>query len=291
MEYYDGRLCVTMHELVGNGIMSEPNYKQMARRGRFEMARQGKGAGNYALIVLDSLPDKYRAKAEEVLGNGDEVLVAGWFRENYQLDQAAVKFFLDWASQYPSDQATAEKAREYAINASVINACIRLYDRASTAQRMMGKSYQWEKMAKAIESLREQFGHTLPSSPYRFRKKVAQFRKEGYGSLISGKYGNQSARLMTYKEERVILGIAGLENQPYNTTVREMYIMFLCGELEVYDIETGECFNPDEFAKKGQEPWIPSDATIANYLNRPKNKYLLEQRHRSRMAFYHVNTH
>ena len=58
MEYYDGRLCVTMHELVGNGIMSEPNYKQMARRGRFEMARQGKGAGNYALIVLDSLPDK-----------------------------------------------------------------------------------------------------------------------------------------------------------------------------------------------------------------------------------------
>ena len=288
MEYYDGRLCVRPSELFENGIVTESNYRNWINRDRVEVARRGGGSkDSYALIVLDSLPDKYRAKAEEVLGNGDEVLVAGWFRENYQLDQAAVKFFLDWASQYPSDQATAEKAREYAINASVINACIRLYDRASTAQRMMGKSYQWEKMAKAIESLREQFGHTLPSSPYRFRKKVAQYRKEGYGSLISGKYGNQSARLMTHKEERVILGIACLENQPYNTTVREMYIMFLCGELEVYDIETGECFNPDEFAKKGQEPWIPSDATIANYLNRPKNKYLMEQRHRSRMAFYH----
>lgn len=285
MEYYGGRLCVSMHELVGNGIMSEPNYKQMARRGRFEVARQGKGAGNYALIVVDTLPTRYLDEVKEKLGTGDEILLAGWLRENYERDQAAVAWFNDRAKT-GVDLKEAKK-EECIVNASVLNCCIRLHERATTLQKLAGESYQWEKMAAAIEGLREQFGHTLPTSVFRFRKKVAQYRREGYNCLLSGKFGNQCARRMTHLEEQVILGIACLENQPYNTTVREMYIMFLTGELDVYDITTGELFDPENFAKKGDEPWIPSDATIANYLNRPKNKMLIEKRHRSRTAFMH----
>jgi hypothetical protein len=285
MEYYGGRLCVSMHELVGNGIMSKPNYKQMARRGRFEVARQGKGAGNYALVVVETLPSRYLDEVKEKLGTGDEVLVAGWLRENYERDQAAVAWFNDRTKT--GVDLKAAKKEECIVNASVLNTCIRLYERASTAKRLMGESYGWEKMATAIEGLREQFGHTLPTSVFRFRKKVAQYKREGYPCLLSGKFGNQSARRMTHLEEQVILGIACLENQPYNTTVREMYIMFLTGELEVYDINTGELFDPDNFAQKGEEPWIPSEATIANYLNRPKNKILIEKRQRSRTDFMH----
>lgn len=285
MEYYGGRLCVSMHELVGNGIMSEPNYKQMARRGRFEVARQGKGAGNYALVVVDTLPTRYLDEVKEKLGTGDEILLAGWLRENYERDQAAVAWFNDRAKT-GVDLKDAKK-EECIVNASVLNCCIRLHERATTLQKLAGESYQWEKMAAAIEGLREQFGHTLPTSVFRFRKKVAQYRREGYSCLLSGKFGNQCARRMTHLEEQVILGIACLENQPYNTTVREMYIMFLTGELDVYDITTGELFDPENFAKKGDDPWIPSDATIANYLNRPKNKMLIEKRHRSRTAFMH----
>lgn len=276
---------MSMHELVGNGIMSEPNYKQMARRGRFERARQGKGVGNYALIVVDSLPTRYQNEVKEKLGPGDEIMLAGWLRENYQRDQAAVAWFND-RSKTGVELKDAKK-EECIVNASVLNCCIRLHDRAATLQKLAGESYQWEKMAAAIEGLREQFGHTLPASTFRFRQKVAQYRREGYSSLLSGKFGNQSARRMTRREEQVVLGIACLENQPYNTTVREMYIMFLTGELEVYDITTGELFEPESFAKKGEDPWIPSDTTIANYLNRPKNKLLIENRHRSRTAFMH----
>lgn len=109
MEYYDGRLCVRPSELFENGIVTESNYRNWINRDRVEVARRGGGSkDSYALIVLDSLPDKYRAKAEEVLGNGDEVLVAGWFRENYQLDQAAVKFSL---TGHPSIRATRRPLR------------------------------------------------------------------------------------------------------------------------------------------------------------------------------------
>ena len=291
MEYYDGRICIRPSELEAAGIMTQEYCRQLASRGRLTMARRGGGAKNhYALVVVDSLPTQHLEEVKEKLGSGDEVLAAGWFRENYERDQAAVTWFND-RNKCPIEFKDEKKRRQWVeecvVNASVLNCCIRLHSRASDFQRILGNTYQWEKMTKAVESLREQFGHTLPTSMFRFRKKVAQYRKEGYASLISGKFGNQTARRMTHREEQVILGIACLENQPYNTTVREMYIMFLTGGLDVYDITTGELFDPETFAKKGEEPWIPSDATIANYLNRPKNKMLIEKRHRSRTAFMH----
>ena len=265
--------------------MTQEYCRQLASRKRLEVARPGGGKGNYALVVVDSLPTQYLDEVKEKLGTGDEILLAGWLRENYERDQAAVVWFND-RSKTGVDLKEAKK-EECIVNASVLNCCIRLHERAITLQKLAGESYQWEKMAAAIEGLREQFGHTLPTSVFRFRKKVAQYKREGYPCLLSGKFGNQCARRMTHLEEQVILGIACLENQPYNTTVREMYIMFLTGELEVYDITTGELFNPENFAKKDDEPWIPSDATIANYLNRPKNKALIKNRHLSRTVFMH----
>lgn len=274
-----------MRDLVEHGIMTKANYGQMAFRGDFTVARQGKGKGNYALVVVDTLPDKYRDQVALIFPDSEAVMVAGWVRENYQRDQAAVVFFND-RNQTGLD-LKQEKKEELIVNASVLNTCIRLYERAKTMQRLMGNDYHWEKMADAIKSLQQQYGHTLPTSPHRFRKKVAEYRKNGYASLLSGKFGNQCARRMSSLEERVVVSIACLENQPYNTTVREMYEMFVYGELEVWDYETGEVLDPSRFARKGEAPWIPSEATIANYLNKQKNKIIIESRHRSRMTFLH----
>ena len=285
LEYYRGKKCVPLRDLEKHGVMTGANYRQMVKRGDITPARTGGGKGNYVLVVVDSLPDKYRDQVALIFPDSDAVMVAGWIRENYQRDQAAIVFFND--RDKTGIDLKPEKKEELIVNASVLNTCIRLHDRAKTAQRLMGKDYKWEKMSAAIESLREQYGHTLPTSTHRFRKKVAEYRKEGYISLLSGKFGNQCARRMSALEERVVVSISCLENQPYNTTVREMYEMFVYGELEVWDYETGEVLDPSRFARKGGEPWIPSEATIANYLNKPKNKLLIESRHRSRMAFMH----
>ncbi len=285
MEYFEGRKCIRPIELEEAGIMTQEYCRQLASRKRVEMARSGRGKGNYALVVVDSLPTQYLDEVHRIFGKGDEMMLAGWLRDNYERDQAAVAWFNDRANT--GIDFTRKQKEECIVNASVLNCCIRLYERASMCQRLAGESYRWEKMAAAIEGLKKLFGHTLPTSPFRFRKKLAQYRKDGYASLISGRFGNQCARRMSLREERLVLSIACLENQPYNTSVREMYIMFLCGELEVWDYDTGEVLDPETFAKKGQDPWIPSEATIANYLNRPKNKILIEARHRSWSDFYH----
>ena len=57
----------------------------------------------------------------------------------------------------------------------------------------MGKKYDWICMSSAIESLKVQLGHTLPSSASRFRKKVNNYRKHGYTALLSAKFGNKNA--------------------------------------------------------------------------------------------------
>ena len=285
MEYFGNTLCISARELVDASVMTQSSYKAMAARGRINVVRPGKGLGSYALVAVDSLPSKYKAKVEELYPDGDRTRLAGWVKSNYETDQSAVAFFHDKAQT--GIDLPADKIQEYIINASVLNTCIVLYNRASTAQRLFGGKYDWEQMAATIESLRDQFGHTLPASTLRFRKKVAEYKRDGYSCLISGKFGNQSARKVDHKTERLILGIAVLPNKPFNTNVAEMYNQFVCGELDVYDPETGELFNPDDFTDKNGEPQVLSETTINNYLNKPKNRVLIEHKLSSFTTFMH----
>ena len=254
MEYYGNKLCVSYKELIDGGIMSVPNYKAMSSRGRFDVVRRG-NRSSCALIAVDSLPESYREEVRRKYPDGAMVLLVGWVNSNYELDQGAVVYFHD--------------------------------DRAKDYRKLMGEKYDWSMMAEAIEVLRDELHHTLPKSTLRFRKKVNEYRKEGYGCLISGKFGNQSARKVDYKTERLILAIACLPNKPYNTSVLEMYNMFVTGELDVYDPETGELLNPDDFVDKTGEPKALSEATITNYLNKPKNRVLIEHRLTSFTTFMH----
>lgn len=285
MEYYGNRLCISMRDLVDGGIMSEPNYKQLASRGRFEVVRNGRGQGCYALVAVDSLPQRYQDKVNEVYPGGAQARLEGWIKSNYEVDQAATAFFFDKGKCGVA--LTADKAKEYITNASVLNTCIKLYERASTAQRLFGGKYDWSMMTTTIETLRKHFGHTLPASTLRFRKKVNDYKANGYACLISGKFGNQSARKVDHKTERLILSLAVQPNKPWNTNVLELYNAFVTGEFEVWDIETGELLDPENYTDKNGEPMVLSEATICNYLNKPKNKVLIEHRLTNYTTFMH----
>lgn len=287
MEYYGNRLCISARELVDGGVVSQSNYQNWVNRGRIDVVRRGGGAvGQYALVAVDSLPRDYKAKVQALYPDGDLTHLKGWVCSNYETDQTAVVFFHDKSKtgvELPQD-----KIHEYVVNASVLNCCIRLYERAATAQKLFGGKYNWEQMAKTIEALREEYSHTLPASTLRFRKKVNEYKRDGYGSLISGKFGNQSARKVDYRTERLILSLAVLPNKPYNSTTHDNYLSFVCGELDVFDPKTGELFNPNDWTDpKTGEPKELSESTICNYLNKPANKVLIEQSLTSWTTFMH----
>ena len=288
MEYYNNRLCISMRELVDGGVMSASNYKALAARGRMDVVRRGGGsANNYALIAVASLPDAYQTKLKALYPDPSLEVLLAWLDANYEVDQQAVAYYNNWKAQSGHEYATDEHVQEYVTNASVLNACIKLYNNAKAIQRTMGRQYDWSMMSQAVEGYRMKTGHTLPKSMLRFRKKVNEYQQEGYGCLISGKYGNQSARKVDHKTERLILAIAVLPNKPFNTSVWEMYNAFVCGELDVYDPETGALFDPADWTDKNGDPKALSESTITNYLNKPKNRLMVDHSLDSYTTFMH----
>lgn len=156
--YYENKLCISARELIEEGFMTKAAYEKNVTRRKIKVMKRGGGAkGSCALVAIDSLPSACREQVEEKFGC-DEARITAWVMSNYELDQAAVAFFMDWAAGHKSDHATAELARKYAVNASVLNTCIRLYERGKEREKLMGDKYDWSKMAKVIETLREQLG-------------------------------------------------------------------------------------------------------------------------------------
>lgn len=136
-EYYEGNLCISYQELVGSGIMSAANYKQMVARDNMHVARRGGGAsGSCALVVIDSLPSRFKTKVKELFPEGALTHLKLWVRSNYEIDQNAIAFF--HSREQSGYDLAPEKINEYVTNASVLNCCIKLYNRAATAQKLMG---------------------------------------------------------------------------------------------------------------------------------------------------------
>ncbi len=282
MEYYNNQLCISAGELMR--VMSKPNYDQLSARGKIDVSRRA-CRGQYALVVVDSLPSKYKEKVKELYPEGGIMKLQEWFRNNYTIDTEARTYF----SSFRFDNGTplpADKVNEYTINASVVRAIQSLMSNTRVLRKAQpGGRVRWDEMTSAVAFFRKEFGHTLPESVLRFRKKVAEFNNIGYSCFISGKFQNQNSRKVNYKTERLILSLDSLPERPFNTTVLDNYNAFVCGELDVYDPETGELFNPDDFADKNGDPVALSETTIANYLNNPKNLSLRSKLHDTQWDF------
>lgn len=286
MEYYGNTLCISAAELYGSGIMSQANYKKMAARGRLNVVRRGGGAsGNTALVAVDSLPTKYKDKVREWFPNGAETRLKGWVLANYETDQEAMCYYHSQLQQ--GIPLTADKIKEYVTNASVLNCCIKLFDRASAYKKLMGEKYDWDMMTKTVSILKEEYHHTLPESVYRFRQKVNEYRKYGYSCLISGKYGNQNKRKVDLKLEKLILALWCLPNKPYGAQVLDLYDSFLAGELDVYVKGTGELLDPNDYLDGKGEPVKLSETTVRNILNKPSNKAVWDESQLSWSSFLH----
>lgn len=274
---------LSMEELAP--IMSVPNYKKLAARKEINVVRQGKGLGSYALIEIATMPLRFQERIKLKYGEMKEDILRNWFIGHYHIDAKAREFYTRFRFDN-GDTLPPEHIQEYTVNASVIEAVLRAMDDATFMRKAMKAGpVNWGELAGAFSYYQAEFGHTLPVSSNRFKKRVNDFKAHGYESLISRKFMNQNRRKVTYDIERLLLSIDGQPEQPFNTTVWEQYNMFVQGELELYDPETGEVLNPADFTDKDGNPVVLSPATVANILNNPKNKALRAKLHMSQWDF------
>ena len=274
---------LSMEELAP--IMSVPNYKKLAARKEINVVRPGKGLGSYALVEIATMPLRFQERIKLKYGDMKEDVIRNWLGSHYHIDAKSRDFYTRFRFDN-GDTLPPEHIQEYTVNASVIEAVMRAMEDATFMRKAMKAGpVNWGELAGAISYYQAEFGHTLPVSSNRFKKRVNDFKANGYESLISRKFMNQNRRKVTYDIERLLLSIDAQPEQPFNTTVWEQYNMFVQGDLELYDPETGEVLNPADFTDKDGNPLVLSPATVANYLNNPKNKALRAKLHMSQWDF------
>lgn len=266
-------------------ILSVPNYKKLAAKKEINVVRPGKGLGSYALVEIATMPLRFQERIKLKYGDMKEDIIRNWLGSHYHIDAKAREFYTRFRFDN-GDALPPEHIQEYTVNASVIEAVMRAMEDATFMRKAMKAGpVNWGELAGAISYYQAEFGHTLPVSSNRFKKRVNDFKTNGYESLISRKFMNQNRRKVTYDIERLLLSIDAQPEQPFNTTVWEQYNMFVQGDLELYDPETGEVLNPADFTDKDGNPLVLSPATVANYLNNPKNKALRAKLHMSQWDF------
>lgn len=266
-------------------IMSIPNYKKLAAKEKINVVRSGRGLGGYVLVEIATMPLRFQERIKLKYGDVKEDVIRNWLGSHYHIDAKAREFYTRFRFDN-GDALPPEHIQEYTVNASVIEAVMRAMEDATFMRKAMKAGpVNWGELAGAISYYQAEFGHTLPVSSNRFKKRVNDFKANGYESLISRKFMNQNRRKVTYDIERLLLSIDAQPEQPFNTTVWEQYNLFVQGELELYDPETGEVLNPADFTDKDGNPLVLSPATVANYLNNPKNKALRGKLHMSQWDF------
>lgn len=266
-------------------IMSIPNYKKLAAKEKINVVRSGRGLGGYVLVEIATMPLRFQERIKLKYGDMKEDVIRNWLGSHYHIDAKAREFYTRFRFDN-GDTLPPEHIQEYTVNASVIEAVMRAMEDATFMRKAMKAGpVNWGELAGAISYYQAEFGHTLPVSSNRFKKRVNDFKANGYESLISRKFMNQNRRKVTYDIERLLLSIDAQPEQPFNTTVWEQYNLFVQGELELYAPETGEVLNPADFTDKDGNPLVLSPATVANYLNNPKNKALRGKLHMSQWDF------
>ncbi|MEA5061829.1 MAG: kinase [Petrimonas sp.] len=256
MEWYNKIMCVTFSELTesesGQQIMSESNYKWLCRTGKLNVVRPGKGLDNYALIEYDTIPQRFKVRFDEKWGNPYDNYKESMMLSEIEKDSDARSFFAEYETE---DGVTIpdELQEEYAQNADVLNLLVMMVeDNKKMRKRMQGSAADaWSSIYGTVERLRKNPGHTLPRSHPRLRDKINQYKKEGYGCLVSGKLGNRNTQKIT-EEAGMFLVMKKRCRVPVMTD-KQIWVEF------------------NRVADNYGWKKLKNEASVTNYLNAPEN--------------------
>lgn len=231
-EIHNGQIGVRLSYVVADGdkkreeslaLISYDAYKWRSVRNPGFRLKQGRGAGNEALIKWVELPHDWREKCRKAFGDPELDAVPTLLEKNYQRDPKAADFYANW--KRPDDRNLEYKhIVEYTTNASMLNAIIATMANRKALRKALGGSTAglWETIYNEVEVLRAKTQHTLkvPS----LQRTLSKYRKEGYEGLISGKLGNRNtAKIQTVEQQATIEELLNNHNNLDNEQITSLY--------------------------------------------------------------------
>ncbi len=276
IEYHNDILGIEVKWLAGDKklkkgkLMAYDKFDKLRRTGKLRQLRTS-CRGRSALVDYDSMPLELKNQIQDKLGYDPyEVEKYHYFKKYIKEDIQARNFYLRYITE-GGNYLKPNYQRDYYNNAVMLNAVIAYLDDVKSRRRSMGgrKIAVWENMSRLVNHFRGEMNHTLRKTPKSLQNQVRQFRKEGYASLISGKFGNQNTRKRNSSLDELIISLYVMEGTKlYADEVWKLYTRFITGDLDVYVKQgerAGELLNPDDYYDNG-EPMIVSVATVRNIL-------------------------
>jgi hypothetical protein len=268
---------ITLSQWINAGL----TYKEYENDKQRYFLRTSRACKNTEVqIEWDSILEKrkavLRAKYGDPAPRGSQI-----FADVVQPDPEAYTYF----SNYKLGDGRSlplEAINEYCANAAVLKAVGKVANDSITMRRNKGNAVKvnevWRSVAKGVANInRETWAHTLPSNSRRLRDKYRQFTKEGYECLIHRNFCNQSARKVSPLMENLFIALYTTRNRHFAKTVRDLYLQFLSGSIEVADVSTGELFNRADFFDEEGKPLYISESTTWSYLAKPGSQQAIRK--------------
>ncbi|MDB9154222.1 hypothetical protein [Parabacteroides distasonis] len=256
MEYYDNILCISHAELTGGDpmdpnplqrpILTEANFKYYKSKRKFRVVNRA-CYGTPALVAYNSLPDRIKEKVVAKYGDPESDTRKYVLKNMIVRDLVAERFYqkhtLDGSG---NEHLRPEIIELYTMNASVLNAVINLAGNCVLCIKSYGKPFGriWPEISRDLNDTQEGIGCRLPKNHLSLKRLVERYREGGYAALISGKHGNNNARINKLPEQDAL-------------------IVELLGDGRNIDYTTASRLYNAVATKMGWKPISPS--TMANY--------------------------
>lgn len=226
-EFYNNILTLPANWLTEQ-IISYDNYKKLCARNVLHRVRDGKGAGNYALVEFDSIPERFRSQVVKQLGAPPKQAAEHRILQYYKTDYAAIDFFATYELEDGRNLSPAHQ-EEYTANAQMLNA-VDLYMKEMAAfRKSRGGSITtiWRDAAEAVKAVKAQTGHKLPGTDRRLRDRMNDYKANSYKALISEKFQNSNADKVKDSQQEAALrqllrDHRNLDNEQISTLYRSI---------------------------------------------------------------------
>jgi hypothetical protein len=185
-----------------------------------------------------------------------------------EIDTKAREFYAGY------EGLSASKVLEYTHRASIFNALREGMHRQRAARASGTRKLKKKEFLATMLSWHREKSEELGVSGYghvrSFERAFNRYLKEGYKSLLHGGLGNDQSRKVSVRTENLLLSLWRNTDKPFVEKVHKSYMEFIYGKQEFFDRESGEVYDPDEFAyedKHGnRKPLEISISTAWNYL-------------------------
>jgi hypothetical protein len=248
-EYQQNTLCVAASWLYQDaGVLSEGNYKWLCSQGKIEKLTTG-GNGRRALVAYESIPERFKNKIREIVGDPYEQVKHIIFADYIKPDLKADEFFASYLLE-DGKNLTEPKQKQYCHQAIIFNTVQHIATNVVVQRKFGGHGHMWAKMLEAIQNLPNTWLHKRYKNQQSFKRAYKKYVDNSYEGIIENTFLNNNSAKITDDSARWLLAQYCL---PIKYSVPEL--------IDIYD------------EVRGEKGWKSvTERSVLAWLNKPEQK-------------------